>query len=273
MNKTLIIAATTYREIVRRPLYWGVVITAALMMGLSALLPYFTFGEDLKMVQDQGFSILLVAGAVLGLFSASIAIADELEGRTALTLLSKPVRRRHFLVGKFVGIMLGVAMLTLLLSIVFAGVIWFKMGNEALENKVEIPSMAQRWALLGQLIPGIVLTYCQVMILTAISVAFSTRFPVALNLTTCIALFLLGRVVPLLEDMPASQQSASVKFVAQFFATILPGMEYFNVGPAIANEATIPWIGYVVPCLAYAGLYTAIAMVLGLLLFEDRDLA
>ena len=65
----------------------------------------------------------------------------------------------------------------------------------------------------------------------------------------------------------------AVQFMAQVFATILPGLEYFNVGPAISTDATVSWSAYVLPCFAYCALYTSFALVLAFLLFEDRDLA
>jgi ABC-type transport system involved in multi-copper enzyme maturation permease subunit len=226
------------------------------------------------MVKDQGLAVIMLAGLTIALFSASVSIAEEIDGKTAITLLSKPIRRRDFIVGKFAGIMTAVALLFALLTIVFWAVLFFKVGFEAKENVVDLPPFRERLTTLWQITPGVVLTYFQVTILCALSVAFSTRFPVHFNISACVLIFLLGHVAP--QMVQASAQpgfNEAVAFVAKVFATVLPGLEYFNVGPAISDDSPVPWMGYVLPCFMYCVLYTAIALFLALLLFEDRDLA
>ena len=84
------------------------------------VLPYFTFGEDIKMYKDTGLTAITFFALLLALLTSSSAVAEEIEGKTAVTLLSKPVNRRQFIVGKFLGIELGVLALFLILGAVFA---------------------------------------------------------------------------------------------------------------------------------------------------------
>ncbi len=93
--KTIVVGHTTFLEIIRRPLFWLVFLCAAMLLVSYNFVPYFTQGEDIKMVKDQGLATILVAGLIISLFSASVSIADEIEGKTAITLLSKPISRCH----------------------------------------------------------------------------------------------------------------------------------------------------------------------------------
>ncbi|MGL4461511.1 MAG: ABC transporter permease [Planctomycetia bacterium] len=271
MNKTLVIASTTNLELIRRPLFWVVFMVVSGLLVLFDFIPYRTFGEDIKMVKDQGLAVIMIAGMVVGLFAASVAIADEIEGKTAITLLSKPITRLDFILGKYLGIMAAIALLFALLTFVFLAALYYKVGYDAKETAAEIPAFAERLKVLWRILPGVVLTYFQVAILTAVSVAFSTRFPLHINITACIIIFLLGHMAPLMVQTEG--QFEAVKFMAQFFALVLPGLEYFNVAPAIATDADVPWLTYVLPCALYCLMYSAIALLLGLLMFEDRDLA
>ena len=70
--------------------------------------PYNTFGEDVKMLKAEDLTLIKVLAIVLALWTASVSIADEIEGRTALTVLSKPISRRQFILGKYVGILVPV---------------------------------------------------------------------------------------------------------------------------------------------------------------------
>lgn len=273
--KTYVIALTTYRETVRRPFFWLLVVAASALLGLFVMLPYYTLGEDIKMVKDQGLAVILVTGLVVALFAASVSIADEIEGRTAITLLSKPIRRSDFILGKFLGIMAAIGFLFLLLGLVFGMTVFYKVFYDAQDN-VEDPTWQDAARSVWQVVPGIVLTYFQVTILCALSVAFSTRLPLHLNISACIMIYLLGHLAPQMvqaSTQPGQPVIPEVVFMARFFATVLPGLEYFNVGPAISADTAVPWVGYVLPCLGYCVLYTAIALLLALVLFEDRDLA
>lgn len=270
--KTFVIAQTTFKEIVRRPLFWVLATVTGLLICLFVVIPYYTLGEDIKMLKDQGLAVIMLTGLTIGLFAASVSIAEEIDGKTAITLLSKPITRRDFIVGKYAGIISAIGVLFLILSVVFLACVYFKAGYDAREQAATKPTVQERLVMIQQIVPGIVLTYLQVAILVAISVALSTRFPLYLNITVCILVFLLGHLGP--QMVQASWgQFEGVRFMAQIFSTIFPGLEYFNVGPAISTDAKVPWLTYVLPCFLYSVLYSVVALLVGLLLFEDRDLA
>jgi hypothetical protein len=125
-----------------------------------------------------------------------------------------------------------------------------------------------------QVLPGLVLGFLEVTVLTSISVAISTRLPMLVNLVVCISIFFLGHLSPILvEATSQGQVNELVSFMAKLFAWVLPSLEFFNAGPAISTGAVIPWFGYVIPALGYCVLYSGAALLFAFLLFEDRDLA
>ena len=103
--KVAAIAWTTGKEAVSQPLFSMLLVLGACLLVLFLFLPYQTFGDDIKMVKSNGLTLIMLLAVGLALWTASTAIADELEGRTALTLLSKPISRRQFIVGKFLGVL------------------------------------------------------------------------------------------------------------------------------------------------------------------------
>ena len=104
--KTGAVALAAFQEGVRQPMFWMLTIVGSLTMVVSIVIPYFTFGEDTKMVRELSYALTMMFPAIFGVLSASISVSEEIEGRTAVTLLSKPIKRREFLFGKFLGIML-----------------------------------------------------------------------------------------------------------------------------------------------------------------------
>jgi hypothetical protein len=127
---------------------------------------------------------------------------------------------------------------------------------------------------------GVMLGFGQVMILVAIASALATRLTFIVNLVLCLLIYIVGHLAPVLvkvtETGSADTAVGLVGFVGRLFDVLLPALEFYNMGPAIIRETPLDlWQfgGYVLTVFGYSVIYTAIALLLGLLLFEDRDLA
>jgi ABC-type transport system involved in multi-copper enzyme maturation permease subunit len=289
------VAQAAFREGVRQPMFWFITVFAVVVLLALPIIPYFTFGEDLKMVTELGFSTIMVCAGGFGVLAAAMSISEEIEGRTAITLMSKPVSRRQFLLGKFAGLLLASLAMTAALTWVFEWVLVFKpyIDKEPLPPPPFLDMLTQSWSSLGPVaayllrgavwwlseaggtLPGITLGFCQAMVLIAIAVALATRLPMVVNVVTCVVVYFLGHLTPLLAQV-SQNRLPLVQFVAQLFGNLLPGLDYFDLGPAIVRDASLPpgaFAIYLGTVALYAALYTAISLLFGLILFEDRDLA
>lgn len=271
MVKTWVIAQATFKEGIRQPVFFVLLFAAAALLVISTVLPYYTLGEDLKMLKDTGLATIKFAALLVALLTASTSIAEEIEGKTAITLLSKPINRRQFIVGKFAGIMLSAALMFAILGALFLLIVYYKVGYDAREMARLTPPVAERIAEVRQVTPGLVLALFEVGVLSAISVAISTRLPMVMNLVICLALFVLGHLTPILVQVSA-ERFELVSFMANLFATIFPSLDVYNVEAAVATGSQIPWL-YVFWSLVYSVAYSTAALLLAFILFEDRDLA
>jgi ABC-type transport system involved in multi-copper enzyme maturation permease subunit len=224
-----------------------------------------------------------------------MSISEEIEGRTAVTVMSKPVSRRHFLLGKFAGILLAAMLMTGLLAWIFEGMMafkvwfdgesvadpaWFESGRSLLGPlagvAVNFILGTLAWLQQGLIVlRGSVFGLCQVMVLLAIAVALATRLPMVVNLVTCLLIFFLGHLTHVLVIV-SSGRNTLVNFIARFFDNVLPGLEYFDYGPVVVHDVALDpgrFSIYLGSIVAYAVLYSIIALLFGLILFEDRDLA
>jgi len=269
--KVAAIASTTAKEAVSQPLFFVLLAVGVFGLILFPFVPYNTLGEDIKMVKDEGLTLIMVLSIVLALWTASVSIADEIEGRTALTLLSKPVGRRQFIFGKFLGILLPVAMMYILLGAVFLASVSFKRAYDARETATPDPTAAECRDEMVQIAPGLALGFMEVVVLASISVAISTRLPMMANLLICAAIYVMGHLVPILANS-AVGQNEYVRFIADLQAAVFPVLEVFNISTGISNGQQVPLI-YLGIAAVYCLLYSVVAMLFALLLFEDRDLA
>jgi ABC-type transport system involved in multi-copper enzyme maturation permease subunit len=315
------VASAAFRESCRQPMFWLITLGANTVIWISVAVPYFTFGDDYKMMKQIGFDIVMLAAILFGVLAASTSISEEIEGRTAVTLMSKPVNRRQFLIGKYLGILMACLIMALLLSwsLTYAlrAMREFDQINNApdpvdplgtpTEKLVDpmtfeaqrtmvppfekaVPGGPGRYMARGAGLwfsdtlahsLGVLLGFGRVMILVAIASALATRLTFVVNIMMCLVIYFLGHLAPVVVQ--ATQQAKGggvgvdlIGFLGRLFDVLLPSLESFNMSRAIIRENELPlWEfgGYVLTVFGYSLIYTIIALLVGLLLFEDRDLA
>jgi hypothetical protein len=296
------VALAAFREGVRQPMYWLLSTVAFAILTLSLFIPYFTFGEDHIMYKELGYDIIMFTAVAFGALAASMFVSEEIEGRTALTLLSKPVSRREFLLGKYFGILLAALLMFGFLGCYFEGALLYKGFLDRVDPAAqpEWISTAISYAPAGPMadllqglgfwvdhtlstLPGLVLAFSQVMVLVAIAVTLATRVPMVVNLSTVAAVFLLSHLTPALVAVGKQAKAQNpgpvaqlLGFVSNLFDVLLPDLEAFRIGPTLLTDNPLPareFTLYLASVTFYGVLYSVIVLLLGLILFEDRDLA
>lgn len=304
--KTGAVALAAYREGWRQPMFWIIGGGAALLMIFSVYVPYYTFGDDYKMMKMIGFDIVMLAAALFGVLAAALSIAEEIEGRTAVTVMSKPINRRSFLLGKYLGILLACFSLALLLAWTLNWTLLLNSQQDKL-NPVDDPMISQAQSTIVPLVTslfsqhqaevfaqgfgawfgdtvahftGVALGFGQVMILVAIATALATRLAFVVNVLVTLVIYFLGNLAPVVVKATRGGDDSTarglVRFFGQMFDTLLPALEFFQMNTATVRELPLDlwqFYSHVLVVLGYALIYTAIALLVGLLLFENRDLA
>ncbi len=118
-QKLYSIAANAFLETIRQPIYGVILITTALLLVLNVSLAAFTLGDDNKLLIDLGLSTLLLGGLFLSAFSAAGILSREIENKTVLSVISKPVGRPVFILGKFAGLLGALVLAYYLMFLVF----------------------------------------------------------------------------------------------------------------------------------------------------------
>jgi hypothetical protein len=127
----------------------------------------------------------------------------------------------------------------------------------------------------GAVLPGLVIVSCQVMVLLAIAVALATRLHFTVNFMVCAGFYFLGNLAPVLTAVSYNKQQL-VRFMAGVFDVFMPGLEYFDMSGAVVRDTPLPpweFALYTANVALYAVTYSVIALLFGLILFEDKDLA
>lgn len=266
-----VIAAATAKETVAQPIYLMFMAIGAVALLAFVFTPYNTFGEDVKMLKTTGMTTIKVLAIIMALWTASSSVADEIEGRTALTVLSKPVGRRQFVIGKFLGILWPIVLMFVVLGVMFLFAVSFKVVYDARESAKVTPEWTECYAEVARIVPGLVLAFFETAVLAAISVAVSTRLPMLPNLVICGSIYVLGHLAALIVKTSAGD-IVFVRFVGKLLSVVLPVLDHFEIEGAIAGSSSVP-AAYLGWALLYSLLYCGAALLVALIFFEDRDLA
>ena len=270
MPRLFAVALSTYKSEIAQPLF-ALIITVGIIALIGFVwIPYNTFGEDIKMLKDAGLTLILILSIILALWSASTSVADEIEGRTALTVLSKPLTRRSFVIGKFFGIVWLLALVYIIFGVVFIAAVSYKPIYDATESSLGVPEWQLCFIESIRVVPGLVLAFFEAIVIASLSIAISTRLPLMANMTICLAVYALGHLTPLVVQSSLSG-FAIVEFFGKLIATVFPNLDHFNIQAAISAGVDVPF-AYLGWAFCYCAIYSLIAMLLALVMFEDRDL-
>ena len=286
MYRTFVILRHTFIESIVQPIYPLLLALGTTILTVYGFLPFFTLSEDTVMFKDVGIEIIMILVLIVTLFATSRTVFDEIEDRTMLTLMSKPVKRWEVLLGKYLGIISATLLAVAILGVVLIVVTWMRIPGDymldrgSLDDRVQQQISDWRWMHFHGLAPMLALVWLQVSVLAAIGVALSTRFSLVVNLPLVIFLYMAGhltRFLPVDATTPVLARWAS-----HFAATVLPYLETYDLkAKAIYGKVAVAgfdgtavsvlWT-YVAVALAYTTAYSVFALTAGLWLFRSREL-
>ncbi|MGF1483816.1 MAG: ABC transporter permease [Opitutales bacterium] len=280
------IGANTFREAVRQRFFAFLIVLALGLVGSSLFFARFDFGnQQIKFVADFGFGAILLFGTILAVVMAAQLLYSEIDNRTALTMLAKPVRRWEFIVGKWLGL--------LLLLAVFCGAMFLILTLMLYQREVALIEAAEaavgRAALLESDTPfadgGLVsysglalfallqwLRLCLLAALTIFIGAFSGT-----NLYTVVVGFfatLICQLQYIAADGVAQTENIFLKAFTFVFSRVFPNLQLFNVGDVLVFPFTASEPLGVAPSeiIGVSLLYTAVFLGLAVYAFRKREI-
>lgn len=181
--RLLAISKNTFIETLRQPIYAVIIIFALLLMFLAPAISMYTLDEDIKLLRELGLSTLFLAGLFIAVFASTGAITEEIESGTITTVLSKPISRPAFVIGKFLGVCGAVTLAHLLITMVLLMMIRHGVLETASDEIDWTVITAATVAILLALVITAFMNYAYDwnflstgIVLSVISIAFGTLF-------------------------------------------------------------------------------------------------
>ncbi len=251
--KILAIARNTFREAIRDRILYGLLAFALLMIGSSLALASLSVGQQERITKDLGLAAISLIGVLMSVFLGITLVSKEVDRRTVYTILSKPVRRHHLVVGKYVGL---AATVTVNVLVMGAG--------------LALLTAAYGWWH-GNVAAAVCLILLEMLVLTAIATLFSTFTTPTLSAMFTLGLFVLGHLSGALRDITERSGSVAVRLAGEALYRLLPNLEAFNVKGQVAHGDPVSLLE-VGLATGYGTLYIAAILALAVVVFERREL-
>jgi ABC-type transport system involved in multi-copper enzyme maturation permease subunit len=260
------IAVNVFRESVRDKVLYNLVAFAILLMGASYLIGQLTVGQDMKIMKDLGLAATLLFGLFIAVFIGIGLVSKEVERRSIYALLSKPIRRQEFIVGKYCGLLLtllvNVGAMTLALYVV--------LGTMIFTQPPQAKLIWEAPALDPALLKAVLLIYAELAIITACALFFSSFSTPILSAAFTAGLFVIGQFNADLKHFENVVSSRPAAWMARVLYYTLPNLASFDVKAAVVHGQPVA-TGYILLMLGYAVVYIAMLLVITTMIFVRRD--
>ena len=262
----IVIGLNAYRESIRRKTLIAFLLFAMLVIASSTFLTVLSPGEEVKMVKDVCLSCISFFGMLIAVFTAGALIPGEMENRTIHTIVSKPMKRVTYLIGKYFGAQLTILLNLALMSALFIVILFLQSRRYIDESGV---SVSTPLIVIGK---AMLLVYFELLVLSALAIAVSTMSTSAtLPVIGGIFIYIVGHSVDYLKNLSEHVGSGLMAWVIRQFYLILPNFSNFYLRNQLVHDD--PYVPQGIARLfIYALLYAGFGLLIAYLLFRKRDM-
>ena len=266
MRAITLVASAAFRESVRDRVPYSMVIFAVILIAASFLISQMTAGQDLKMIKDLGLAALRVFGVLIAVFLGIGLVSKEVERKSIYGLLTKPVTRMEFVLGKYLGLLM-----TLLVNLGAMTMAYY--GVLAYMDVVATPNARAAWpapALDPRLLIAVVLILAELALVTAVALFFSTFSSPLLSAFLTLGLWVAGHFNADLRNFENVVDSQPVIWMARALYYVLPNLAPFDVKAEVVHALPVG-ARHVLLTMAYAVVYAGVMLTAAIAIFRRRD--
>lgn len=256
MTRILVIAANVFREVVRDRILYMIGFYALILAAAFWLLPEIAAATENKIFLDFGLAAMNILGLIVAIFIGTGLINKEIEKRTVLVLIAKPISRIEFIAGKHLGLCSVLALLiTAMTAIYFA---FLQLGNIAYP--------------VGSIIIAAIFLFLQLSLITACAIAFGVFTSSVLATLLSFGVYLMGSFSQDLVQLGRLNRNLDLQRLTQFLYLILPNLSRLDLkNQAVYGTDLLPSTLTLFTNACYGLLYTAMVLAIAILVFSRRE--
>ena len=273
LTRIRLIAGNTFLEAVRQKFFNSLLLIAAALVLSAGFFQQFDFGtSELKFISDFGFGALFFFGSVLAIAATTQLFFNELENRTALTILAKPVHKLEFLAGKFLGTQLLMLAFVVVISLVLAGILFSR--ETALMERMGDEFAGGRLIRYSDIAVFGLLQWIKFGVIGAISLFIASFSNTNLyTMVTSLFVLVICQLQYIARDAYADLENGPARWLVQLLSWVFPNFQLYNVGDHLlfTDQAGLP-LATILQITVYGLVYTVAFILLALVNFRQREI-
>jgi len=257
MRRAGVVALNTFREAVRDRVLYNLVFFALLMMAAAVAVGQISIGIEETVIVSLGLSAISVIGLLISIFIGVALVSKEMDKRTLYALLAKPVRRWEFVLGKFGGLVLTLAVNTAAMALgLLLVMLYVKHSLERGDTAVLV---------------AVYFIWLKLALVVALALMFSCFTTPLLAILFTVGLYIVGLYVQELRNLPVEVMSPAMAAFTKWLSYLLPNFENFNVMAMAAHQRAVPR-ALILQNTLYTVIYCAIVLTAAAAVFSKRNL-
>ena len=279
------IAATTFQEAIRRRWMTALLGFAVVMLAVSTFFTWMQIGEQQKFMRDFGIGFTVIMTLIAAIFLGVAMIPPEVERRTIFTILSKPVTRLEFLLGKYLGLMLTLIFNLLIMSAMFLlAYSLFVISKDGFAGAFAADNIGVSrqglWFDLSSLARALFLHLGTLSIMAALAITLSQFLTGISAIIACFLIYFLGQSASYWERLAGGSGAASeiarpalsppLRAIVDGVYAVLPRLDRFDVRERLVNDLPVG-LNYVAKAGASGAVYSAVLLCVAYFVFSDRE--
>ncbi len=252
MRQIWAIASNTFREAIRDRILYLLLVFALAFIAFAQILSLLTVGSEDKIIKDLGLASISLFGVLTAVFIGVSLVSKEIDRRTIYTIVSKPIHRYQFILGKYFGLALTLLVNTLVMTFWFYLILLLKGFADP------------------RLLLAVYLIFLELLLVTALAILFSSFSTPLLSTLFSLSLYLVGHLSWSLELLRARLSGALGKAVCRALYLILPNLEIFNIKGEVVHGTAVPAALPFYATLYLAG-YGVVVLGAACLIFQRKD--
>jgi ABC-type transport system involved in multi-copper enzyme maturation permease subunit len=254
LNRIVSIAKNAFREAVRDRVLYNLVLFVLLLVASAVILGDLTDGYEARTIVNIGLNAMLVFGVFISIFVGIGLVSKEIEKRTVFAIFAKPVGRGEFIIGKYLGLCLTLAINVVVMGIGVSLALLFVGGGH----------------LAGTIWGSIVLIFFELTIVTAVAILFSSFSSPALSALLTFLIFVIGHFSASLRDLAENLGSESARLFFNAVYYLLPNLSHFTF-VTNATYGDVPPASMIFGGIAYALVVNVILVTASIYIFSRRN--
>jgi len=247
------IALNTFKEAVRDRILYAVLVFALVMLAGSTILVTISVDGEVKIIKDLGLACISIFGLLIATFLGIGLVSKEIEKRTVYTIITKPIHRYQFILGKYLGLVLTLSVNVSVMALGLIGLAYVWEGTAS-----------------PRLLLAVVFIFLELILVTGFAMLFSAFSSPALSAIFTLCLFVAGHLSADLRLFAARFGGGATKLLAETLYVLLPNLSRLNFKDHAVHALPIDG-GTAALSVVYAVFYAATLVLAAVAIFQRRD--